>query len=230
MSIPWDLQEQWARLEDNYRARRTVQAQFVREVMALVARTVDVKAAEARQDAHEEARKPLDEARAKIRDLERDLERRAIRSRHLDERIEGLQGQIQGLKAAQREREALLHDEQNQGDEVRVKFNARDWTPALLEEAAYRIRLAGGHDHTPMALSSTSISAVVPNPHQVNLDLATREHGGTPKPLSMEPVEHDETPRRRLPASVEGLVGLGAVAVCFVAIVLLGKVAEVLWG
>lgn len=126
-----------------------------------------------------------------LSDARTDAEHAGMRQRWNDDRraaeIQRLRDRVALLEAEKRERATLIHDQANEGDEVRVKFNAHQWDVEMLEQAAYRIRLAGGTDYTPVEIAKGSISSVVANPCIVNLDLARGPD--TPETITWQPPE-----------------------------------------
>lgn len=148
-----------------------------------------------------------------------DAERAGLRQRWNDDRrtaeIQRLRDQVALLEAEKRERATLIHDQANEGDEVRIKMGARDWDVEMLEQAAYRIRLAGGTDYTPVEIAKGSISSVVPNPCIVNLDLARGPD--TPETITGTPPEPE--PLRHTVAGFTSVV-LAVVVVVFLVAVL----------
>lgn len=76
-----------------------------------------------------------------------------------------------------RSRESLFETRAKSGDLVKVKMDKhRDqWTVADIEEVAYRLRMGGATDDSPVKLESGYMLGLVPDADLVKLDLYNRE-------------------------------------------------------
>lgn len=94
--------------------------------------------------------------------------------------------------------------------ELTVARGLPGWTIADLEEAAYRLRCAGGTDDTRVDMSNTSATSIVPFPGSVPLSVA-------PQRPSVAVVRYDGLPRSQTRAAMPKV----AAAILITAVVLL---------
>jgi hypothetical protein len=150
-------------LKEKYKDRRGLVQQFFYECITLV------------ESAHEEAFKQAAEqitrnegfcegkvAQANQRfDEEREARRRA------EERYADILEDMNAKRVFREERSKT-------NEEVKINLRkdySRDWSIKDLEEAAYRLRMAGGVDDTEVKMSEYFITSYVPDPNMIRLGL-----------------------------------------------------------
>lgn len=177
-------------LKEKYKDRRGLVQQFFYECVTLV------------ENAHEEAFKQAAEqitrnegfCEGKVAQANKRFDEEREARRNAEERYREIYDEMQAKRVFREERS-------KNNEEVKINLRkdyARDWSIKDLEEAAYRLRLAGGVDDTEVKLSEYFITSYVPDPNMIRIGIGEKKE--------IEPVE------KKLPVMNKTLLTAGVIA------------------
>lgn len=120
------------------------------------------------EHAEKEAATQIAAAEARIEGRIEQAQTEADRQR---DECEGARRHARSLQALLDEKRTLRDERQRDGEEVKVTIGRdhRGWQLGDLEEVAYRMRMGGAVDDTPIKVGEYSISGNVPDPNMVSL-------------------------------------------------------------
>lgn len=145
---------------DEYAKRRGLVRDMLYEAVTLVRDAVEW----AERDADRKVALAEERAAGRVEQAQREADRQR-------EECEGARRHAKTLQSMLDEKRALRDERKRDGEEVKVTVGRdyRGWWLSDLEEVAYRLRMGGAVDDTPIEVGEYWISANVPDPNMVSL-------------------------------------------------------------